>query len=80
MRLYLLDSAGAAPNEDCGGIHGYQELIQHRYHPEKDGYIELIEWLGDEYNPEHFDLVSVNKNLKGLAKYIREFEEENELT
>ncbi len=74
-----LDGARAAPPEDCGGVHGYQELIHHRYYPEKDGYIELIEWLGEEYDPELFDLKTVNKELKGLAKYIRTFDEENGL-
>ncbi|MCX6244649.1 MAG: plasmid pRiA4b ORF-3 family protein [Bacteroidetes bacterium] len=74
-----LDGARNAPPEDCGGVHGYQELIHHRYHPEKDGYIELIEWLGEEYDPELFDLKVVNKELKGLVKYIREFDKENGL-
>ena len=49
------DGARAAPHEDCGGIHGYQELIHHLRHPEKDGYIELLEWLDDDYDPENFD-------------------------
>jgi hypothetical protein len=74
-----LDGGRNAPPEDCGGVHGYQELIQHRYTPEKDGYIELLEWLGEEYDPEHFDLSGVNRGLKGLAKYIKEFEKENGL-
>ena len=73
------DGARAAPPEDCGGIDGYQELIHHRYHPEKDGYIELIEWLGDEYDPELFDLKVVNKELKGLTKYSKELDEGNGL-
>lgn len=69
----------AAPPEDCGGVHGYQELIHHRFFPEKDGFIELLEWLGDEYDPEHVDLKAVNRELKGLAKYVREFDEGNGL-
>jgi len=64
--------------EDFGGVGGYQELIHHRYHPEKEGYIELLEWL-DDYDPENFDLKEVNKGLRGLAKYIRSFDEENDL-
>jgi hypothetical protein len=74
-----LDGARAAPNEDCGGIRGYQELISHLRHPEKNGYLELLEWLGHDYDTEKFDLEGVNRRLKGLAKYIREFEEENDL-
>jgi hypothetical protein len=74
-----LDGARNAPPEDCGGIDGYNELIHHRCHPEKDGYIELLEWLGDEYDPELIDLKKVNKELKGLVKYIQEFDEGNGL-
>ena len=74
-----LDGARCAPPEDCGGIRGYEELIQHLRHPEKDGYLELLEWLDDDYDPELLDLKSVNRELRGLAKYIREFEEENGL-
>jgi hypothetical protein len=74
-----LDGARNAPPEDCGGVHGYHELIHHRYHPEEDGYIELIEWLGDEYDSELFDLKAVNKELRGLVKYIKEFDEGNGL-
>jgi hypothetical protein len=71
--------ARSAPPEDCGGVHGYQELIHHRFHPEKDGYIELLEWLDDDYDPEKFDLKLVNRELRGLAKYIKEFDNENGL-
>jgi hypothetical protein len=54
-------------------------LIQNGYHTERDGYIEFLEWLGDEYDPEHFDLMVVNQELKGLAKCIRLFDEGNGL-
>lgn len=74
-----LDGARSAPPEDCGGVYGYRELVHHLKHPEKDGYIELLEWLGEEYDPERFDLAVVNRELKGLAKYIREFDEGNGL-
>jgi hypothetical protein len=51
----------AAPPGDCGGLHGFSELIHHLLHPKIDGYIELLEWLGDNYDPELFDLKAVNK-------------------
>jgi len=74
-----IDGERSAPPEDCGGVHGYQNMIHHLCHPEIDGYFELLEWLGDDYDSEHFDLELVNKNLRKLASYIREFEEENGL-
>jgi hypothetical protein len=74
-----LDGARDAPPEDCGGIHGYKQLINHLHHPEQDGYIELLEWLGDDYDPDHFDLKSVNKELKSLEKFIKWFDKKNGL-
>jgi len=74
-----IDGSRSCPPEDCGGVHGYQNMIHHLCHPEIDGYFELLEWLGDDYDSEHFNLELVNKNLRKLASYIRMFEEENGL-
>lgn len=41
-------------------VRGYQELIQHLRQPERDGYLELLECLGNDYNTEKFDLEKVN--------------------
>ena len=78
MRICSI-GARAAPPEDFGGVHGYQALIHHLIHPEKDGYIELLEWLGADYDPEQIDLKTVNKALKGLVRYIKKFDEGNGL-
>ena len=69
----------ADPPEDCGGIGGYNEMINHLLHPEKDGYLELLEWLGDHYDPEAFDIANVNRHLKSLNYFIRVFDVENGL-
>lgn len=56
----------AAPPEDCGGVYGYYEkleIIENPYHPE---YEETVEWLGESYDPEEFDLDLVNKRLRRL--------------
>jgi hypothetical protein len=56
----------ACPPEDCGGIGGYYallEAIQDSQHPEHDS---MLEWLGDEFGPEAFDLDAVNKQLKSV--------------
>lgn len=56
----LLDGKGACPPEDCGGVWGYQNLLQilaDRKHPEHQ---EHREWLGlfddENYDPDEFDL------------------------
>lgn len=77
--LKCIDGARSAPPDDCGGVHGYQNMIHLLCHPEIDGYFELLEWLGDHYDSEQFDLKLANKNLRKLASYIRAFEEENGL-
>lgn len=58
------------PPEDCGGIKGFYGLLsilQDKKHPE---YKEIKAWLGKKYNPESFDVVKVNKQLKQLKSYI----------
>ncbi len=54
----------ACPPEDCGGIYGYyemMEIMEDSKHPEHEN---VIEWLGDEFEPDVFDLVETNDMLK----------------
>jgi len=56
----------ACPPEDCGGIWGYAdflEAIQDPKHPEHD---EMLEWVGEDFDPEAFDLDEVNRVLKRI--------------
>ena len=49
-----IDGQRACPPEDCGGVWGYQnivEILANRKHPE---YSETREWVG-RYDPERFD-------------------------
>lgn len=51
------------PPEDCGGISGYYgmlDAIQDESHPEHD---EIVDWMGDDFNPEKFDITQINKRL-----------------
>jgi hypothetical protein len=55
----------ACPPEDCGGLWGYYsklEVLGNRRHPE---YEDVAEWLGEDFDPEGFDLNEVNKRLGG---------------
>lgn len=64
--LYPTCIAGelSCPPEDCGSISGYYRLLaikKNKKHPE---YKHLIaEWLGEDFNPEYFNLEQVNKDL-----------------
>jgi len=73
------DGARAAPPENCGGIPGYDDLMYHLCHPEMEGYLDLFDWLGDEYDSEFFDMGMVNQKLRDLSIYIRAYEVEHGL-
>lgn len=56
----------ACPPEDVGGIWGYDsflEAMSDANHPEHGMYVE---WIGDEFDPEQFDLEATNKELLNL--------------
>lgn len=58
-----LDGKLACPPDDCGGLWGYyelQEILKDKNHPEHE---ERLEWLGDDFDPEKFDIQAVNKDL-----------------
>ncbi len=49
----------ACPPEDCGGVWGYEELLEIIKDPNDEEYQGRIEWLGREFNPEGFKLKTV---------------------
>lgn len=61
----------ACPPEDCGGIGGYERLLEVQSNPKDPEYEDLMEWLGDELiDPNEFDLDYINKELKKM-KYSK---------
>jgi len=61
-----LDGKGACPPEDCGGIGGYADLLEIIHDPKHPEYESMMEWLGDGFDPEAFDIKEVNKSLTKL--------------
>ncbi len=49
----------ACPPEDCGGVGGYEGLLEIMANQEHEEYEERMEWLGGEFDPEAFDPGSV---------------------
>lgn len=61
-----LAGARACPPEDCGSFPGYCDMLEALKAPKKTKeQRELLEWLGDGYDPERFDLEAVNRRLAG---------------
>jgi len=59
-----IDGKRNCPPEDCGGIGGYEnllEIISDKKHPE---YKETITWLGGKFDPEYINIEKINKSLK----------------
>lgn len=51
------------PPDDCGGVWGYEDMlaaIADESHPDHD---DMVEWIGDDFDPESFSLEAVNEVL-----------------
>jgi hypothetical protein len=51
------------PPEDCGGVGGYEDLLEILKHPEHEEYESTIEWLEDDFDPVYFDKNKANIRL-----------------
>jgi hypothetical protein len=63
-----VDGARAGPPEDCGGVPGYENLLEalaDLQHPDHD---DLVEWSGGNYDPERFDRVAINRAMAALRR------------
>jgi len=56
----------ACPPEDCGGIWGYEHLLEVLSDPDHEEHEELLDWVGGDYDPEEFDLEAAAKNLRQI--------------
>ena len=54
----------ACPPEDCGGIWGYEDLLEIMKDPEHEEYEERMEWLGEGFDPEAFNMERVNRSFE----------------
>ena len=58
----------ACPPEDCGGPWGYAELLEVIGDPDHEEHLDMMEWLGGEFDPDAFDVDRVNRMLSGSAQ------------
>ncbi|MGM0498059.1 MAG: plasmid pRiA4b ORF-3 family protein [Bacteroidota bacterium] len=52
------------PPEDCGGIGGYEELLNIISDPDHEEHEGMLIWLGGEFDPDYFNKQEVNELLK----------------
>ncbi len=60
---------GACPPEDCGGIWGYYDFLDAIRDPKHPRHEEFIEWAGEEFDPNRFDIEETNVALIGGPAY-----------
>jgi hypothetical protein len=62
----------AAPPDDCGGIWGYQHLIEIIADPHHPEHQDRLEWLGlddaRQFTPDRFDLDQMNQRLQASGR------------
>ena len=56
----------ACPPEDCGGTHGYTELLEIITDPDHEEYLDMMTWLGGHFDPDSFDIEIVNQRLRSM--------------
>jgi len=63
-----LEGKRACPPEDCGSIPGYEDIIYALKNPDDEDSEDLLEWLGEDYDPERFEVEDVNEELREMEK------------
>lgn len=59
-----LEGQRACPPEDSGGLWGYYDMLDAVKDPSHPDQENFLEWLGDDFDPEAFDLEVINKRLR----------------
>ncbi|HHV03316.1 MAG: plasmid pRiA4b ORF-3 family protein [Bacteroidales bacterium] len=65
--LKCLAGERRCPAEDSGGIHGYHEILKILRNPAHSEYKDTLVWLGDNFDPNYFNLREVNNTLAGYC-------------
>lgn len=60
----------ACPPENCGGPYGYPYFLDKIEDPEHEEHDDALDWVGDEFDAETFDLDEVNEGLHQLRGWL----------
>jgi len=61
--ICCIEGARACPPEDCGGVYGFADFCEAIADPKHPEHKELKSWYGGKYDPDRFDLDTINKRL-----------------
>jgi hypothetical protein len=62
-----IEGERAGPLESCGGTPGYEHLLGVLNDPENEEYDEILEWVGEGFDPERFDAkIATVRMFRGL--------------
>ena len=56
----------ACPPEDCGGANGYVNILEILADTAHEEYGEMREWIGDDFDPHHFDVALTDRRVSSL--------------
>ena len=68
-----IDGALSCPPEDCGGTHGFRNLLTILKDPKHPEHKDMKKWVGKDYDPNKFDIGKINKELSNLKGYIKKW-------
>jgi len=60
------------PPEDCGGVAGYYNLLEAIGNPDHEENEEMLEWVGDDFDPDAFSMDEVNEGLTPIQRRVAE--------
>jgi hypothetical protein len=67
-----LNGKRACPPEDVGGVYGYLELCEALQDPDHEERDHWVEWIGDDFDSEYFNLEEVNAQLKASLHEVED--------
>ena len=63
------DGQLACPPEDCGGVPGFYDLVEALADPNHERHEEMLDWVGDDFDPQAFSVDNVNRMLAPMRRH-----------
>ena len=60
----VIDGEGNCPPERCGGVEGFYEILDVLDNPDHMDYDDTIELIGEDYDPDFFDIGAANALIR----------------